>query len=56
MIGTQDNVVLVLDAKTGAVKSKREKHERPVTSVCVSPDGKTFYSASMDMTVRAWKN
>ena len=53
-IGTQDNEVIVVDTADGAVKFKKEGHERPVTAVAVSPDGKTFYTASMDMKVKAW--
>jgi len=54
VIGTQDNEVMVVDTADGSVKFKKEAHERPVTAVCVSPDGKTIYSASMDMKVRSW--
>ncbi|MBS1713426.1 MAG: WD40 repeat domain-containing protein [Armatimonadetes bacterium] len=54
VVGTQDNEVLVVDTAGGAVKFRKEGHERPVTAVAVSPDGKTFYTASMDMKVKSW--
>jgi WD40 repeat protein len=54
VVGTQDNLVILLNASNGNTIWKQEKHERPVTSVVISPDGKTAYSASMDYTVRSW--
>lgn len=54
-LGTFDNLVVVVDIATGTVKGKHNKHERPVTGVAWSTDGKTVYSSSMDMRVMAWK-
>lgn len=54
VVGTQDNLVLALNTADMGVKWKAEKHERPVTGVAVSPDGKTAWSCSMDRTVRNW--
>lgn len=54
IVGTQDNLVMCLDASDLSVKWKSEKHERPVTSVTIAPDGKTAFTSSMDYTIRAW--
>ncbi|MBS1722263.1 MAG: WD40 repeat domain-containing protein [Armatimonadetes bacterium] len=54
VIGTQDNEVIVVDTADGNVKFKKEGHDRPVTAIAVAPDGKTFYTASMDHTIKAW--
>lgn len=54
VVGTQDNLVVALNASDFSVKWKAEKHERPVTGVAISPDGKTAYTSSMDYTLRAW--
>lgn len=54
VVGTQDNFVIFMSVPDLSVKSKFEKHERPVTAVAVAPDGKTAYSASMDYTLRSW--
>lgn len=54
IVGTQDNFVMALNSSDLSVKWKAEKHERPVTGIAVSPDGKMAYSSSMDMTLRTW--
>lgn len=54
VVGTQDNLVLILGGTDLALKSKSDKHERPVLAVVVTPDGKTAFSGSMDMTLRRW--
>lgn len=54
VVATQDNLVMALNANDLSVKWKLEKHERPVTGVAVSPDGKTAFTSSMDMTLRIW--
>lgn len=54
VVGTQDNLVLALNAADLSVKWKQEKHERPVTGVAVSSDSKTAWSCSMDRTIRSW--
>lgn len=53
-VGTQDSLVMCLNVADLGLKWKAEKHERPVTGIVVSPDGKTAYSSSMDYTLRAW--
>lgn len=52
--GTQDNLVFALNAADLSVKWKAEKHERPVTGVAISPDGKSAWTCSMDRTIRNW--
>lgn len=54
-VGTFDGIVAVVDVATGSVTAQHSKHERPVTGVAWAEGGKTVYSSSMDMTVRAWK-
>lgn len=54
VVGTQDSLVLFLNGSDLSLIRKEEKHERPVTGVAVSPDGKTAYSASMDRVIRVW--
>jgi WD40 repeat protein len=54
VVGTQDNLVLYLNATDLSLKFKSEKHERPVTGVVISPDGKTAFTSSMDYTLRVW--
>lgn len=55
VVGTQDNLVMALGGSDLGVKWKAEKHERPVTGVAISPDGKTAFTSSMDYTLRIWK-
>jgi hypothetical protein len=43
-----------MDCVNLSVKWKVEKHERRVTGVAISYDGKTAYTASMDYKLRAW--
>lgn len=54
-VGTQDNLVMCMEGKDLSLKWKAEKHERPVTAVAISPDGKLGYSASMDRLIKIWK-
>jgi len=54
IVGTQDNFVFALNSADLSTKWKAEKHERPVTGVAISPDGKTAWTSSMDRTIRSW--
>ncbi len=54
VVGTQDNLVLYLNAADLGLKFKSDKHERPVTGVVITPDGKTAFTSSMDYTLRVW--
>ena len=42
----------VWDLETGTEKSKLKGHSWYVTSVAISPDGKTIVSGSYDKTIR----
>ena len=42
----------VWDLASGEVKSTLEGHTKVLTSVAISPDGKTIVSGSLDNTVR----
>lgn len=53
-VGTQGEDLFTLDAATGAAGKTLKGHERPVTSVAFSGDGKRLVSGSMDMSVRVW--
>ncbi len=54
VVGTQDNLVLYLNTADLSLKFKSAKHERPVTGVVITPDGKTAFTSSMDYTLRVW--
>lgn len=54
VVGTQDSKVLYLNSSDLSLKFKSEKHERPVTGVVITPDGKTAFTSSMDYTLRVW--
>lgn len=53
-VGTQDNLVLCLNAADLSQVWKQEKHERPVTGVAITSDGKSMISSSMDYMLRVW--
>jgi WD40 repeat protein len=53
VVGTQDNLVMCFDGSLN-LKWKAEKHDRPVTGVVISPDGKTAYTCSMDRIIKIW--
>jgi WD40 repeat protein len=54
VVGTQNNLVLYFNTGDLSERFKAEKHERPVTGVVVTPDGKTAFTSSMDYTLRVW--
>ena len=53
-VGTQGADLFTLVAATGAADKTLKGHDRPITGVVFSPDGKRLISGSMDMTVRVW--
>jgi WD40 repeat protein len=53
-LGGEDEVVLVVQADTGAVKHTLQGHRRRVTCVRFSPDGQALASSSEDETARLW--
>jgi WD40 repeat protein len=46
--------IIVWDLVDWKERFRTEGHEHSVSAVCVSPDSKTIYSASLDQTIRAW--
>lgn len=53
--GNQNDVIArEINAKGSSIAFEAEGHERIVTSVCYSPDGKTIASGSRDKTIRLW--
>merc|ERR1712196_72402 len=52
--GSDDNTVILWDARTGKQISKLKGHTRIVLSVCFSPDGSQIISSSADNTVILW--
>jgi WD40 repeat protein len=49
-------VITVYDAKTGAVKSKYDKHDGTmVYTIVTSADGKTAYSGARDKDIHVWE-
>lgn len=53
-LGGQDNLVYLLDPKTGAVVHKLTGHEGMVTYLAFSKDGNTLFTGSADRTVKQW--
>jgi len=49
-----DQDVVVLDAHRGRTVAMLSGHQKPVTALAVSPDGKTIATGSVDRTVRLW--
>ncbi|MBN9500910.1 MAG: hypothetical protein BGO01_11190 [Armatimonadetes bacterium 55-13] len=52
--GTQDNLVVCFNTSDLSQAWKQESHDRPVTGVAITADGKTLVSGSMDKTLRLW--
>jgi WD40 repeat protein len=52
--GSDDHIVCVWDANTGAVLQKLQGHTGAVLSIAFSSDGARIVSASTDQTVRVW--
>src|ERR1700679_744655 len=52
--GSQDNLVQVWDAKTGAQLRELQGHTNWVNSVAFSPEGSQIVSCSADHSVRMW--
>jgi len=49
-----NQIVALLDANTGEIKSQHTNHTAWVSSIVFSPDGKILASASADHTIRLW--
>ncbi len=54
LVGGHDSCVAVCDWQTGLVTEELVGHESDVTSVHVSHNGRTLYSASWDGSCRVW--
>ena len=56
LAGNDVGVITVFDTKTGAVKSKYDKHDGTmVYTILTSADGKTAYSGARDKDIHVWE-
>ncbi|GJM18960.1 MAG: hypothetical protein DHS20C14_11730 [Phycisphaeraceae bacterium] len=52
--GDRRNVITVRDARTGRVERVLSGHAGAVTTLAISPDGRSVVSGSFDGSIRAW--
>lgn len=53
-VAGQDRIIRVYDVNTRKLSRRFVGHSREVTDMAFSPDGRRFYSSSLDSTVRVY--